>query len=27
LPDGPRLGHVHGRIGAAQVGRDAGEAI
>ncbi len=23
LPDGPRLGDVHGRVGAAQIGRDA----
>ncbi len=23
LPDRPRLGDVHGRVGAAQVGRDA----
>ena len=27
LPDRPRLGDVHGRIGAAQVRRDAREAI
>ena len=27
LPDGPRLGDVHGRVGAAQIGRDAGIAV
>ena len=27
LPDGPRLGHVHGRVGAAQIGRDAGKGV
>ena len=27
LPDGPGLGDVHGRVGAAQIGRDAGIAV
>jgi hypothetical protein len=27
LPDGPRLGDVHGRVGAAQERRDAGIAV
>ena len=27
LPDRPRLGDVHGRVGAAQIRRDAGEAV
>ena len=27
LPDGPRLRHVHGRVGAAQVRRDAGIGV
>ena len=27
LPDGPRLGDVHGRVGAAQIRRDAGIAV
>ena len=27
LPDGPRLGDVHGRVGAAQIGRDAGQGV
>ena len=27
LADGPRLGDVHGRVGPAQVGRDAGIAV
>ena len=27
LPDGPGLGDVHGRVGAAQIGRDAGIGV
>ena len=27
LPDRPGLGDVHGRVGAAQIGRDAGEGV
>ena len=27
LADGPRLRHVHGRVGPAQIGRDAGIAV
>ena len=27
LPDGPRLRHVHGRVGAAQIRRDAGIGV
>ena len=27
LPDGPRLRDVHGRVGPAQIGRDAGIAV
>ena len=27
LPDGPRLGDIHGRVGAAQIRRDAGIAV
>ena len=27
LPDGPGLVHVHGRVGAAQIGRDAGIGV
>ena len=27
LPDRPWLGHVHGRVGAAQIGRDAGISV
>src|SRR5262249_6152492 len=27
LPDRPRPLHIHGGIGAAQIGRDAGEAV
>ena len=27
LPDGPRLGDVHRRVGAAQIGRDAGIGV
>ena len=27
LPDRPRLGHVHGRVGAAQIRRDAGIGV
>ena len=27
LPDRPRLGDVHGRVGAAQIGRDAGIGV
>ena len=27
LPDGPGLGDIHGRVGAAQIGRDAGIGV
>ena len=27
LPDGPRLSHIHGRVGAAQIRRDAGIGV